>query len=66
VGIEVTDGVGVCFEIRRGINSFNGFYYLGSIVNPPPYSILKIIMYKVIIEPVVLYGCEVPLCMLKE
>jgi hypothetical protein len=35
-----------------------------SIVNPPPYSVLKIMIYKIIIEPVVLYGCEVPLCML--
>jgi len=37
-----------------------------SIVNPPRYSVLKVMIYKVIIEPVVLYGCEVPLCMLRE
>jgi hypothetical protein len=24
------------------------------------------VIYKIIIEPVVLYGCEVPLCMLRE
>jgi len=37
-----------------------------SIVNPPPYTVLKIVIHKIIIEPVGSYGCEVPLCVLRE
>jgi hypothetical protein len=37
-----------------------------SIVNPPLYTVLKILIYKIIIEPIVLCGCEVPLCMLRD
>jgi len=60
--------MGLRFVLKLGGESILTMVFIiwKSIVNPHPYTVLRLMIYKIIIEPVVLCGCEVPVCMLRE
>ena len=58
LGATVTNTNDIREQIKRRINMVNVCYYSLNFIVPPAFQELKVITYKTIILPVVLYGCE--------